>query len=102
MEKIVTVVNQSPLRKFEWSNPRTGEKVLLKSKKIVVKDGIDSFECEAMGDLAEEIEEHPLQEKYPYSMQFKMEVKERERTLDNGGKEKYNATTIRLLSYGGM
>ena len=101
MEKIVTVVSQQPLRKYDWTNTR-GEKVLLKSKKIVVKDGIDSFECEAMGDLAEEIEEHPLQENYPYGMQFKMEVKERERTLDNGGKEKYNATTIRLLSYGGI
>jgi hypothetical protein len=95
MEKIVTVVSQSPLQKNDWKNPR-GEMVTIKSKKIVVTDGVDTFECEATDKKAEDIEDHPLEMNYPYRMQFQMTVREKEK--EGGGK--FNYTTIRLLNYG--
>ena len=96
MEKIVTVVSQSPLQENKWSNPETKEEVTIKSKRIVVTDGVDTFECEATDKKAEYLEKNPLQGNFPYRMQFQMSVREQKK--EDGTKRIF--TTIRLLNYG--
>ena len=76
MELLVRIKNQGPLQQRNWTNPRTGENVVISSVELTLSDGIDSFVAEATDQLAIAISQQPLNPEELYSVRCQQEVRE--------------------------
>lgn len=65
----------------EWQNPRTGEKKLIKSIQVVLKNGREGFVAEANDDLAKSIADMKLKVDTPVMVNLSFEYQET--TKDN-------------------
>lgn len=65
----------------EWQNPRTGEKKVIKSIQVVLKNGREGFVAEASDDLAQKIAAMNLKVDTPVSVNLSFEYQET--TKDN-------------------
>lgn len=94
MEKqAIRIVSQSAMTANDWTNPRTNEVVTIRSKELVMSDGIDTFVCEATDQLAENLERQPLADGTVVNAAFAMNV--RSWTSQKG--QEVKSTNIRLL-----
>lgn len=93
MEKIVRILSQFPMQSREWT-PENGEKKLIKSVEVVMSDGNDTFTAEAADNMAEVLNEHPLDKEMIHSVQVRMSVRSW-KTKDD--KEVRN-NTIRIIN----
>lgn len=65
----------------EWQNPRTGEKKLIKSIQVVLKNGREGFVAEANDDLAKSIADMKLKVDTPVMVNLSFDYQET--TKDN-------------------
>lgn len=65
----------------EWHNPRTGEKKVIKSIQVVLKNGREGFVAEASDDLAQKISGMNLKVDTPVDVNLSFEYQES--TKDN-------------------
>lgn len=65
----------------EWQNPRTGEKKVIKSIQVVLKNGREGFVAEANDDLAQMISGMNLKVDTPVAVNLSFEYQES--TKDN-------------------
>lgn len=60
----------------EWQNPRTGEKKVIKSIQVVLKNGREGFVAEASDDLAKTIADMNLKVDTPVMVNLSFEYQE--------------------------
>lgn len=65
----------------EWQNPRTGEKKVIKSVQVVLKNGREGFVAEASDDLAKSIADMKLKVDTPVMVNLSFDYQET--TKDN-------------------
>ena len=65
----------------EWQNPRTGEKKVIKSIQVVLKNGREGFVAEASDDLAKRIADMKLKVDTPVMVNLSFDYQET--TKDN-------------------
>lgn len=65
----------------EWQNPRTGEKKIIKSIQVVLKNGREGFVAEASDDLAKSIADMKLKVDTPVMVNLSFDYQET--TKDN-------------------
>ena len=65
----------------DWQNPRTGEKKLIKSIQVVLKNGREGVVAEASGELAEKIRDMKLKVDTPVMVNLSFDYQES--TKDN-------------------
>ena len=65
----------------EWQNPRTGEKKVIKSIQVVLKNGREGFVAEANDDLAQKISGMNLKADTPVAVSLSFDYQET--TKDN-------------------
>ncbi len=65
----------------EWQNPRTGEKKVIKSIQVVLKNGREGFVAEASDDLAKSIADMKLKVDTPVMVNLSFDYQET--TKDN-------------------
>lgn len=65
----------------EWQNPRTGEKKVIKSIQVVLKNGREGFVAEASDDLAQKISGMNLKVDTPVAVNLSFDYQET--TKDN-------------------
>lgn len=65
----------------EWQNPRTGEKKVIKSIQVVLKNGREGFVAEASDDLAKSIADMKLKVDTPVIVNLSFDYQET--TKDN-------------------
>lgn len=65
----------------EWQNPRTGEKKVIKSIQVVMKNGREGFVAEANDDLAQKISAMNLKVDTPVAVSLSFDYQET--TKDN-------------------
>lgn len=65
----------------EWQNPRTGEKKVIKSIQVVMKNGREGFVAEANDDLAQKISDMKLKVDTPVMVNLSFDYQET--TKDN-------------------
>lgn len=65
----------------EWQNPRTGEKKVIKSIQVVLKNGREGFVAEANDDLAKAISDMKLKVDTPVMVNLSFDYQET--TKDN-------------------
>lgn len=65
----------------EWQNPRTGEKKVIKSIQVVLKNGREGFVAEANDDLAQKISGMNLKVDTPVAVSLSFDYQET--TKDN-------------------
>ena len=65
----------------EWQNPRTGEKKVIKSIQVVLKNGREGFVAEASEDLAKSIADMKLKVDTPVMVNLSFDYQET--TKDN-------------------
>lgn len=65
----------------EWQNPRTGEKKVIKSIQVVLKNGREGFVAEASDDLAKSIADMKLKVDIPVMVNLSFDYQET--TKDN-------------------
>lgn len=65
----------------EWQNPRTGEKKVIKSIQVVLKNGREGFVAEASDDLAKSIADMNLKVDTPVMVNLSFDYQET--TKDN-------------------
>jgi hypothetical protein len=93
MEKhAIRIESQSPLVTRDWTNNRQ-EVVTIRSKELVMNDGIDSFVAEATDQLAERLEREPLPDGTVVNMQCSLCV----RRWKNQQGQDMKATNVRIL-----
>jgi len=74
MEKIVRILNQSPLATRQYMDKKTGEQKVINSVSLKLTDGIDTFLGEITGERAVNCPKYDPQ--YIYSVQCSMVVRE--------------------------
>ena len=65
----------------DWQNNRTGEKKLIKSIQVVLKNGREGYVAEASGELAEKIRDMKLKVDTPVMVNLSLDYQES--TKDN-------------------
>ncbi len=95
MEKIVRIMNQSPLAQRQYTDKKTGEQKMMNSVTLKLTDGIDMFLGEITGERAVNCPKFDPQ--YQYKVQCSMVV--REWTSQQTG-EAMQATTIYIDKIG--
>ena len=89
MERIVRILNQSPLATRQYMDKKTGEQKVINSVTLKLTDGIDTFLGEITGEKAVNCPKYDPQ--YLYQLQCSMVV--RELNSQQSG-EAMQATTI--------
>ncbi len=74
MERIVRILNQSPLATRRYVDKKTGEQKVVNSVSLKLTDGIDTFLGEITGERAVNCPKYDPQ--YIYSVQCSMVVRE--------------------------
>ena len=74
MERIVRILNQSPLATRQYMDRKTGEQKVINSVTLKLTDGIDTFLGEITGEKAVSCPKYDPQ--YIYSVQCSMVVRE--------------------------
>ena len=74
MERIVRILNQSPLVTRQYMDRKTGEQKVINSVTLKLTDGIDTFLGEITGEKAVNCPKYDPQ--YIYSVQCSMVVRE--------------------------
>ena len=74
MERIVRILNQSPLATRQYMDKKTGEQKVINSVTLKLTDGIDTFLGEITGEKAVNCPKYDPQ--YIYSVQCSMVVRE--------------------------
>ncbi|UKK55725.1 hypothetical protein [Prevotella communis] len=74
MERIVRILNQSPLATRQYMDRKTGEQKVINSVTLKLTDGIDTFLGEITGEKAVNCPKYDPQ--YIYSVQCSMVVRE--------------------------
>ena len=74
MERIVRILNQSPLATRQYTDKKTGEQKIVNSVTLKLTDGIDTFLGEITGERAVSCPKYDPQ--YIYSVQCSMVVRE--------------------------
>ena len=74
MEKIVRIMNQSPLAQRQYTDKKTGEQKVMNSVTLKLTDGIDTFLGEITGERAVNCPKYDPQ--YIYRVQCSMVVRE--------------------------
>jgi hypothetical protein len=74
MERIVRILNQSPLATRQYVDKKTGEQKVVNSVSLKLTDGIDTFLGEITGERAVNCPKYDPQ--YIYSVQCSMVVRE--------------------------
>ena len=74
MERIVRILNQSPLATRQYMDKKTGEQKVVNSVSLKLTDGIDTFLGEITGERAVNCPKYDPQ--YIYSVQCSMVVRE--------------------------
>ena len=74
MERIVRILNQSPLATRQYMDRKTGEQKVINSVTLKLTDGIDTFLGEITGERAVNCPKYDPQ--YIYSVQCSMVVRE--------------------------
>ena len=74
MERIVRILNQSPLATRQYMDKKTGEQKVINSVTLKLTDGIDTFLGEITGERAVNCPKYDPQ--YIYSVQCSMVVRE--------------------------
>ena len=74
MERIVRILNQSPLATRQYMDRKTGEQKVINSVTLKLTDGIDTFLGEIIGERAVNCPKYDPQ--YIYNVQCSMVVRE--------------------------
>ncbi len=74
MERIVRILNQSPLATRQYTDKKTGEQKIVNSVTLKLTDGIDTFLGEITGERAVSCPKYDPQ--HIYSVQCSMVVRE--------------------------
>ena len=74
MERIVRILNQSPLATRQYMDRKTGEQKIINSVTLKLTDGIDTFLGEITGEKAVNCPKYDPQ--YIYNVQCSMVVRE--------------------------
>ena len=74
MERIVRILNQSPLATRQYMDKKTGEQKVINSVTLKLTDGIDTFLGEITGEKAVNCPKYDPQ--YIYAVQCSMVVRE--------------------------
>lgn len=89
MERIVRILNQSPLATRQYMDRKTGEQRVINSVTLKLTDGIDTFLGEIMGERAVNCPKYDPQ--YIYKVQCSMVVRD---WMSQQTGEQMQATTI--------
>lgn len=96
MDKLVIVLEQQPLVSREWT-PENGEKKLIKSVTLKLTDGIDTFVGEATDQLAEVLDETPLNKDRLHAVQTRIRVNTW-KTKDGKDAMSNNITILKIVA----
>lgn len=96
MEKNVKVKHQGALNQRNWTNPRTGETILISSVELLLSDGIDTFVAEVTDQQAISINQEPLDQNKLYGVQCRLEVSKGK--SQNNGIQNQSASEERLFN----
>ena len=89
MERLVRILNQSPLASRQYTDRKTGEKKVINTVTLKLSDGIDTFLGEITGERAVNCPKYDPQ--YLYHVQCSMVVRD---WLSQQTGEQMQATTI--------